>query len=166
LIGILEFWMVGQPLAIRILPENPDRKMRSFMIGLALIGLLDALYLTWVKLTGATLCCVGAAGCESVSASPYALLGRIPIALFGAVAYLVILLFLLLDTRSLFWWHYGTMLVFGLSLAGALYSAYLTYIEVTVLRAMCPYCFFSTFVMIAIFAFAFIRVVRGHPEDA
>ncbi len=136
------------------------------MIGLALTGLLDALYLAWVKLTGATPYCAGVAGCESVSASSYAVLGRIPIALFGVVAYLAILLFLLLDNRGMFWWHYGTMLVFGLSLAGALYSTYLTYIEVAVLRAMCPYCVFSAFVMIAIFALASIRVVRGHPEDA
>jgi uncharacterized membrane protein len=40
--------------------------------------------------------------------------------------------------------------VFGLSLAGTLYSLYLTYLELFVIRALCPWCLASALVMVCL----------------
>ncbi len=50
------------------------------------------------------------------------------------------------------------MIVFGLSLAGTLYSAYLTYIEVAVIHQICPYCVTSAVVITLICILSGIRL--------
>ncbi|MEE9507803.1 MAG: vitamin K epoxide reductase family protein, partial [Anaerolineales bacterium] len=47
--------------------------------------------------------------------------------------------------------------VFGLSLTGTLYSVYLTYLEIAVLRAICPFCVVSA---ISIFVLLIVGVIR------
>jgi len=46
---------------------------------------------------------------------------------------------------------------FGLALAGVLYYAYLTYVEVAVLRAICIWCVLSALITVAIFGLAVVR---------
>jgi uncharacterized membrane protein len=47
---------------------------------------------------------------------------------------------------------------FGLSLAGTLYSAYLTYVEFAVLRAICPYCVLSAGLLTLLLALSILRL--------
>ena len=117
-------------------------KLMTFIAGG--IGLLDALYLSWSKLFHQQVICGTYKGCETVNSSPYAEIGGIPIALLGAGAYIVILGMLYMEDRSPFWRDNGPLGIFVVSLAGTLYSAYLTYIEVRcnprdlpVLRRLC-----------------------------
>jgi uncharacterized membrane protein len=56
------------------------------------------------------------------------------------------------------------MMVFGISFAGVLFSAYLTYIEVAVLHAICPYCILSAIVMVILLALTITRLVRNQGE--
>jgi uncharacterized membrane protein len=128
---------------------------------LALIGLVDAIYLTWVKLANQVAICGGVGDCETVNNSQYSELFGVPIAVFGGVAYLAILLFTLLEDRNEILAENGPMLVFGISLAGVLYSAYLTYIEIYVLRAICPYCVLSAVVLLGILLVSGVRL-RQH----
>src|SRR3979409_440298 len=57
---------------------------------LSLIGLGDALYLTVQDLTGQSLRCTIVSGCSEVLTSPYAHIGRVPLALLGACAYFTV----------------------------------------------------------------------------
>ncbi|MDA1330409.1 MAG: vitamin K epoxide reductase family protein [Chloroflexi bacterium] len=139
--------------------------MKKSLIVLAGIGLLDALYLTWIKLANQQAMCAGIGNCEVVNSSQYAELAGMPIALFGASAYLLILVLLLLEDRTEFLSENGPMLIFGFSLAGVLYSAYLTYIEIYVLRAICPFCVLSAIVLVALLALSWLRI-RGHWVEA
>lgn len=134
--------------------------MRTSMIVLSLIGLADSLYLAWIKLANQAAICAGVGSCDVVNSSEYATLGGVPIALFGAGAYLSILLILLLEERMPVLEENGAMLIFGISLAGVLYSAYLTYIEIVVLRAICPYCVLSAIVLVALLALSGFRLRR------
>jgi uncharacterized membrane protein len=144
-----------------------DRKIRISSIILSGIGLVDSLYLTWVKLSNAYAFCGPIGDCESVNSSKYAEIAGIPIALLGAIAYLAIMFLLLFETRNGFWAEYSPMVVFGLSLAGVLYSAYLTYLEIAVIRAICPYCVVSAIVLVLLLALATVRLVRGQePQSA
>jgi uncharacterized membrane protein len=78
--------------------------------------------------------------------------------------YLAIALLLALEDRAGALETYGPLAVFGLALTGTLYSAYLTYVELFVLHAVCPYCVVSAVLMTAIFILAVIRFRRPPPE--
>ncbi len=123
-----------------------DQKLRYFSLILAAIGFIDSLYLAYVKLSHGQAYCGGLGECETVNNSPYSEVGGFPIALLGMGAYIVIILLLSLETRSGFWRSNTRLFVFGLSLIGILYSIYLTYIEIAVLYAICPYCVVSAIV--------------------
>ncbi len=140
-----------------------DKSRLSSLI-LAGVGLIDALYLTGVKLSNTYTLCGPVGNCETVNTSQYSQVGGIPIALFGAGAYLVLLILLLFERHNDFWAEYSPMLVFGVSLAGVLYSAYLTFLEIAVIRAICPYCIISAIIMVLLFILALIHLIRGHGE--
>ena len=128
------------------------------------IGLLDALYLSWSKLAHQQVICGTYKGCETVNSSPFAEIGGIPIALLGAGAYIAILVVLILETRNSFWQENGPLAIFVLSLAGTLFSAYLTYLEVAVIHAVCFYCVVSAIAMTVVFAVTILRLVNPQAE--
>ena len=138
-------------------------------VAFAVIGMLDSVYLTWLKLTGELAACGGVGDCESVNASIYSRImvkgvGEIPIALMGVVSYLLILAFLRLELREDAVGHWSPMVVFGLSLTGTLYSIYLTYIEIAVLRAICPYCVVSAIAILIILVISVARLWRSNSQ--
>jgi uncharacterized membrane protein len=137
-----------------------DRKLRLWSIVLGSVGLLDSLYLTWVKLSNRYALCGPIGDCESVNSSQYSEIYGIPIAVLGAGTYVVILLLLLSEGRSPFLTEFAPMLVFGISLAGVFYSAYLTYIEIAVLRAICPYCVLSAIVLVFLLVISVLRLLQ------
>jgi uncharacterized membrane protein len=52
------------------------------------------------------------------------------------------------------------MAFFGLSLMGFLFTLYLVYVEIALIRAYCPFCITSQIAMTLIFILSVIRVVR------
>ena len=138
-----------------------DKIIRWSMIVIAGIGLLDSFYLSWVKLTHREALCGGSGDCQTVANSPYSEIAGIPIALLGFGAYLVIIGILLLENRVSFLREYSSMILFGITLAGVLYSIYLTYIEIAVIYAICPYCVVSAIVMLLLFVLSIIRMFRN-----
>jgi len=141
-----------------------DKNLRLISYILATIGLIDSAYLTWVKISHTEVFCGTSGECQTVSNSSYAEIARIPIALLGMGAYLVLIILLYLEQQQGFWSANVPLIIFGITLAGTLYSAYLTYIEVAVLYAICPYCVLSAIVMVLLLIVAIIRLVRGSPE--
>lgn len=127
-------------------------------IVLGLIGLADSVYLTWIKLTDSLAVCGGIGNCESVNSSRFAEFGGIPIALIGALGYMAILVTLVLDDRKADWRDGLRLTLFGFTLTGTLFSLYLTYLEVFVLRAICPYCVLSAVAMTGLFVIAILML--------
>ena len=144
-------------------PARPDW-LRWFSLGLAALGALDAAYLTWIKFANTQALCTGAGGCEAVNTSVYSEINGIPIAAFGLGMYLLIALLLGLENRVELARTYGRLAVFGLALTGTLYSAYLTYVELFVLHAVCPYCVISAVAVTALLVLAVARLVQ-HTAD-
>jgi uncharacterized membrane protein len=143
---------------------NINKSMRYISIILAGIGIIVSAYLSWVKLAHSQVFCGGSGQCETVANSPYAEIAGIPIAFLGLGAYLVILGLFLLENHNEYWKQNSPLFVFGITLAGTLYSAYLTYLELAVIRAICPYCVVSAIVMTLLFIIAIIRLFRHEPE--
>jgi uncharacterized membrane protein len=100
-----------------------------------------------------------------VNTSRYSQVNGIPIAVFGAVGYLVILGLLLADRKSTFFAENGPLLIFGVTLFGVLYSAYLTYLEIAVIKAICPFCILSAITMLTLFILSIARLVTSHPQS-
>ena len=92
--------------------------------------------------------------------SPYAEISGIPISVFGIFAYLVILGILVLEARVKIVKENGPLAIFGISLAGVAFSAYLTYLELYVIHAICPFCVASAVLISFIFILAIIRLVK------
>lgn len=132
-------------------------------VGVALVGLVDSIYLTWIKIADQTAVCSGIGDCESVNNSIYSEIAGIPIALIGAIAYLTILALLFLENRFETKGLYLRFAIFGLTLAGSLYSGYLTYLEIAVLRAICPFCVLSA---ISIFVLLIVGISRLKADFA
>jgi uncharacterized membrane protein len=148
-------------------PALTGRSRRLEWSGLVLagIGFLDSAYLTWVKLFGGTIACAGFGDCETVNNSIYSEIGGIPIAVLGAGAYLVVLLliFMMLRRRSLS--DNLSLALFGMTLVGVLYSAYLTYLELAVLHAVCPFCVASAVVMTLLWGISLILLRRSPDQN-
>lgn len=133
-----------------------------FSVGISIIGLVDAIYLTWIKIShNEALCLQGVGNCFSVNTSRYSEWKGIPVAIIGMVAYITILAILLTEHRFSFISSNGPLAIFGLSLVGVAFSAYLTFIEVAVIKAICPFCIVSTLAMLALFVTAIVRLVRN-----
>lgn len=117
----------------------------------AIVGLTDALYLTWHHYTAEEVPCGLTGGCEMVLTSPYATFHDIPIAIFGATAYLVALVFALIAAygRPWAWWLYGLQ-----TLLMASFSVWLIYVQANYIHAFCQFCLLSagtSFTLLLIF---------------
>ena len=130
------------------------------LIVLTIAGIIVAVYLTWSHFSHVYVLCAEGGGCDRVRQSQYSEVAGIPVALFGLVGYLGILGVIIFERTSEFFAENGPMLVFGLTLVGFLYSAYLTYLELFVIHAICPYCVASAVIMTLLFGLATYRVVR------
>lgn len=137
-----------------------DIRLRTSAFIISVIGTLDSLYLSWVKITHSQVYCGTSGQCETVNNSPYSEIGGVPIAYLGLGAYLVIIGLLYLEKQGGPWHDNSQLLVFGISLVGVIYSAYLTYLEIAVIRAICPYCVVSAIAMIFLFIISVIRILK------
>ena len=143
---------------------NTDARLRYISIFLTLIGIVDSIYLAWIKMTNQEAACAGIGDCDAVNSSRYAEIGGIPIALLGAFAYLIILFLLVLGRQNNIIGENAVLLVLGISFIGVLYSAYLTYLEIFILKAICPFCVISAIVLILLFALTLARYLKEPQE--
>lgn len=141
-----------------------DKWLYRTMIVLAVIGLLVATYMTIYKWTNNNAMCLGSGDCGTVNASKYSEVNGIPVALIGFLGYASILGVLVLEKRKVFMAEFfeenATLLTFGLALTGFLFTLWLIYVEVALIKALCPFCLTSQVVMTIIFILSIIRLVR------
>ena len=137
------------------------KKLNWVSLVLTAIGILDSVYLFIYKITNNYAMCLGSGECSTVNASRYSMIYGIPVSLLGILAYLAIFILLILELRKVFSSDNSNLLVFGISLVGVLFSAYLTYIEFYVIHAVCPFCIISAFVITLIFIISIIKLVRA-----
>ncbi len=131
--------------------------LRKTMIVVAVIGLGWATYLTYVHYSGANpVCSLKGDPCAAVQKSRYSELLGVPVALIGAIGYLLILGSLLLadDERS----RFATTV---LTLGGFGFSLYLTYREVFTLHKICEDCVASAVIMTILMCLSVWRFLRG-----
>jgi uncharacterized membrane protein len=137
-----------------------DRAVGIALGALAGVGAAIAGYLTWVHYSGAEPLCLAGGGCERVQESRYAELAGVPVAVIGLAGYLAIL-------GSLAVRRDGARLVTAfMAFVGFAFSAYLTYVELFTIEAICQWCVASAVVMTSIAVLASVRVWRGPRTEA
>lgn len=128
------------------------------LAGVSFFGFLDAGYLTAKHYLKTPIVCSIFEGCEKVITSPYAVAFGLPVALYGAVFYLVIFL------ASLFWFTFEKKsvinLIFILSASAFLASLYFIYLQLFVIKAVCFYCLLSAASSAALFVLSFLLFVK------
>jgi uncharacterized membrane protein len=129
------------------------RALRIASAAVAVIGLGIAGYLTAVHYGGGDPVCAIAHGCAVVQQSEYAELAGVPVALLGLIGYAGILVTLLRDDGAA---RGATAL---LALMGAGFSAWLTYVEVARLDAICIWCVGSAVCMVLLAALSSARML-------
>ena len=115
---------------------------------LALVGLLDSVYLTVEHLSGRSVRCLVFTGCDEVLSSRYATLpGDVPLAALGALAYFTA--FSLATLSAFGYTKARTPLV---PLVALMFAAtlWLFYLQAFVIRAFCTYCLVSAAVTTAL----------------
>jgi len=132
-----------------------ERRLRLVIAGLALGGMAVAGYLTYVHYAGLEpFCAGGGGGCERVKSSSYAELAGVPVALLGLIGYALILASLAVPAEP------GRMAGALLALVGFGFSAYLTWVELFEIDAVCQWCVVSAVLMTALAAASVSRAVR------
>ncbi|MFQ5847519.1 MAG: vitamin K epoxide reductase family protein [Candidatus Methylomirabilales bacterium] len=127
------------------LPETPRRNWP--VAGLAAAGLIVAGYLALTKLGGESpLFCTAGSGCDIVQASRYAVFFGLPTALWGTGLYAAIGALALMGLDARRW-----LAAFLLAVVGVSFFAYLTYLELFEIGAVCSYCVLSSLIMVALF---------------
>ena len=126
-------------------------RYRQAIALLALVGLFVAMYL-WLHALGygGPIKC-GTGGCETVQTSQWAVLFGFPVAFYGVIGYLAILVVALAALREKVLadrkWNALLMVV---STVGVLFTAYLTYLELFVIHAICRWCVGSAVIITVI----------------
>ena len=146
-------------------------RRRDLLLALAIAGVAVAGYLSWVALDEEQeAVCAGVGDCDTVQSSEFSEIAGVPIAVLGLGMYLVLLA--LLAARR--WWSLLrggeapqalASLTFALALGGTLYSAYLTWLELFEIEAICVWCVGSA-VIVTLLMLLSVPDVRAAPAGA
>ena len=130
------------------------------IVGVAGLGLIDALLLSYARYSHIDLpCSITSGGCATVAASPYAVMFGMPLAYLGVVYYVAVLLLSVLLLRK-FRIPFASKVVLGVTLFGALDSLYFLYLQAFVIQAFCVYCILSacaTFILAGLGVWYFLQ---------
>ena len=133
-------------------------KKRSFFIILLILsflGFLDSAYLTILHYQNSLPPCSVTSGCEEVLASAYSTLGPMPIALFGVIFYLAVIvlcLFLTTNYKKIY-----LKILYLFIFVGFVVSVILFGVQAFILHSFCQYCVLSEVIAAALLALVILR---------
>ena len=125
---------------------------RQILALLAVVGICIALYLTLYKfgVIGVLSCSIGS--CETVNTSKWSVLLGLPIAAWGLMAYVALLVLAIVGgTESREESVPIAKMLVALAGFSVLFSAWLTYLELFVIHAICIWCVTSAALWVVIF---------------
>jgi uncharacterized membrane protein len=132
-----------------------ERQLRAIALPLAAAGIGVATYIAIADSGGGSpVCLAGGHGCATVANSHYSHLAGINVAVLGIVGY-VLLLAAAASPGDL-----GRFGGFLIALVGFGFSAYLTYLELFVINAVCQWCVASAVLMTLLLITNAVRALR------
>ncbi len=141
-----------------MIEARPAGRFGAGMTALSVAGLAIAAYLLAARIIGEVPACGPVKGCETVAASEFATLFGVPVALFGVVFSVILV------AACAVWWRRADRRAlyasYGLGLAGIIAVAYLTYLEVFVIGAICVWCVSYAVTIVAGWALTAVAALR------
>jgi len=132
---------------------------------LSLSGVFVSGYLSVKRLTGGNLACARWAECDLVNNSVYAKLYGVPVAFLGLAGYLLLLVLAAAALETSGSSQRRLLAIsFVLALGGVGFSAYLTYIELFVIEAICNWCVASAILITLLAIVGGINLWRTSPQ--
>ena len=136
-------------------------------VALCGLGIVVAGYLVTKRFTGGSLACTRWAQCDVVNNSVYSQIYGVPISVIGLAGYLLLLALTLAALRTAGRSRRRILLLsFVLSLAGVAFSAYLTYLEIYVIEALCAWCVASAVIITLLAIVTAVSLRLAPPRDA
>jgi len=135
-----------------------DRMAAALM---SLLGLLVSAYLYLYKIGRiGTLAC-GSGGCETVQTSVWSRFLGVEVALIGLIGYAVLLAVALVALRTdQVERRPSALLLTALAAGGVLFTAYLTYLELFVIHAICRWCVGSAVIIVTVLVLGLLELRR------
>lgn len=131
-----------------------ERTLRLGSAAVAVLGTAITAYLLYVRQTGGALVC-STGGCETVQSSSYAVVLGVPVAALGLIGFLALLV------TALARGDWARLSQATLALTAFFFSAYLLYIQLAVIDAICQWCLAADVLTTAIVALALLRLRFG-----
>jgi uncharacterized membrane protein len=128
---------------------------------LSLLGLFVSAYLYLYKIGRiGTLAC-GTGGCETVQTSVWSRFAGVEVSLIGMVGYALLLVVALVALRPALADRRGPAAVLvALAAGGVLFTAYLTYLELFVIHAICRWCVGSAAIIVTLLLLGLLELRR------
>jgi uncharacterized membrane protein len=126
---------------------------------LALAGIFVATYLLLYKIgmIGHLSCSIGS--CETVNTSKWATFLGMPVAGWGVAFYLVLFIVALISTGGRYAESRGmAQVIVALAASGVLFSAWLTWLELFRIHAICQWCVTSAILVTVIFVISLLEL--------
>lgn len=138
-------------------------KIRIAALITAVVGLADSVYLSWAKLSHSDILCIQSdvTNCDLVNSSSYSQWQGIPVAILGVLGYLVIIVLLIVNSTQAKLADITSLAFTAVTTFGLIYSCYLTYVEVFILKALCQWCLVSALAMTILWIISVILVRRN-----
>lgn len=124
---------------------------------ISLVGIADAGYLYYTRISGSSIFCVMTHGCDTVAQSPYSAILGIPLSLLGLLFYTCIAILSFVQYKHLANTYaeiIENVLLF-LTTSSVLSSIYFIYLQGWVINAWCIYCLLSACCSCIIFFLTF-----------
>lgn len=143
-------------------PVLPSTLWKSVFLITAILGFIDATYLTTQHFLHRIPACSLLRGCEKVTTSSFSTIFGVPVALLGSLFYvsLIILFVLYTDSKKPFFLNLARIF----TLAGFFFSLYLVFLQVFILKALCMYCLFSASTSTILFITAWVFKPPSHSD--
>ncbi len=145
--------LLTQPLKVRT-------SAVIFLLVVALIGFVDASYLSYEHFQGVVPPCSVTKGCEQVLTSSYAVVLGMPVSLLGAIYYLLVLagIFAYFESKHQEFLRYALLF----TVFGFIASLWFVYLQVFIIHSYCAYCMGSALTSTILFVTAIILFMKNN----
>lgn len=127
---------------------------------MSLLGLFVSAYLYLYKIGRiGTLAC-GSGGCETVQTSPWSRFLGVEVSLIGLIGYAILFVLALVALQATGPRAWPGRLLTALAAGGVLFTAYLTYLELFVIHAICRWCMGSAAIIVTILVLGLLELRR------